>query len=159
MQLKVRLKTEDVDAIVRKKLSIEDLRRGFNEQWNEGLFDPPLYGRPSAGVTPETRRAVFGDYAELFRDAYTKAGDVDLAKDQAINQLKKVWGVTNVTGTATMMRYPPESSPAYVGIPDAAHRIAAQASEAIRVETGQDIPRGKLELFGILGDEVDQAAW
>ena len=87
MEVKARIKTEDVDAIVRKKLSINDLRSVFNEEWYEGLFEPSQYGRPASGFTPESRKEAFSDFAELFRDKYMETGDVSVAKEQAAQQM------------------------------------------------------------------------
>lgn len=135
--VKARIKNEDVNDIVKKQLSVSDLKSAFNEGF-------PLVGRPTVEFTPEARQVAMTDYAELFRDRYLETGDVSLAKSQAISQMKKVWGVTNVTGPGVLMRFPPEKAPAYAGIPDASVRIASQAIEAIKGETGQDVERGKL---------------
>jgi hypothetical protein len=48
------------------------------------------------------------------------AGDIDVAKKLAQNDLKKRWGVSSVTKSDTLMRLPPDKAPAYMGVPDAA---------------------------------------
>ncbi len=138
-QVKARVKGEDVNEIIKKRLSPTDLKSAFNE----GL---PLIGRPEVEFTPEARANAMGDFGELFKDRYLETGDVDKAKAQAVAQLKKVWGVSHISGVTggVLMRYPPEKAPAYANVPDAADRIATQAIEAIKGETGQDVDRKRL---------------
>lgn len=143
-QLKTKLKNEDIGEIVKKKLSITDLTSAFNE----GL---PIIGRPNVEFDPGSRKAAFDDYAEIFRDRYLETGDVSAAKAQAVSQMKKVWGVSSVSGTSTLMKYPPEKSPVFAGIEGASVGIAKQAIDTIKAETGQDIDRKGLRFAPIPG--------
>lgn len=151
-QVKARIKNEDLDKIVKDKLKPSDLGSAFNE----GL---PLIGRPSVEFNPEMRAAAMSSYVELFRERYLEHGDVDLAKKQAAEQLKKAWGVSYVTGSVggVFMRYPPEKAPAYANIPDASSRIAVQAVESIKAETGQDVDRKKIILSPTPGGQTAMA--
>lgn len=137
--VKARLKNENVDEVVKKQLSVSDIKSAFNE----GV---PLVGRPAIEFTLEGRQAAMNDYAELFRDKYMQTGDVGKAKALATEQLKKVWGVSYLNGNmgGTLMRYPPERAPAYAGIPDAGERIAGEATAAIKAETGKDVDRSRI---------------
>jgi hypothetical protein len=132
--------------------STTDLQKAFNENWTR-------FGRPAIDFTEGAKAAAFADYAELFKSKYLETGNVDLAKAQAIEQLKKIWGVShlNGTGSGTLTRYPPERAPAYSGIPDVAARIADEAVEAIKAETapsGPQLERGAPEGTAIARDKI-----
>jgi hypothetical protein len=149
-QLKVRVKGEDVDKIVREQLDPLDLKKAFNE----GL---PLLGRPEAEFDPEHRRELMGSYGELVKDYYERNGNVALAKKQAIAQLKRVWGVTNVTGKAVITKYPPERAPAYAGIENAADLIATDAIASIKAVTGTEPKRENLRFYAFRTGETARA--
>ena len=147
-KIKARIKNEDVNEIVKKKLSIDDMR---------GAFDTSFLGlarNPQIEFTPEARQSAYSDYVELFRDSYLETGDVDVAKAQAFKQLKKVWGVSQVTGKDVVMRYPPDRSPAMAGIEDAPGKIAMQAVESIKGMTGEDVPRDKIMFAPMPGGQT-----
>lgn len=149
-KVKAHIKPEDVADLVKKQLGPTDLTSAFNE----GL---PLIGRPNFEFTPSARSVAMNDYAELFKDRFLETGDVATAKAQAIGQLKKVWGITNVNGSGTIMRYPPEKAPAYQGIPDISTKIAEQAMAEIKSQTGQDVPRGKIMMSPTPGGQTAAA--
>lgn len=137
------VKGEDIDKIVKDKVALSDLEKAFDASW--------WPGRPAVGFTPEQRIGMYGDYVELFRERYAETGDAETAKKLAQDQLKRVWGVTGVSGTDIVMRYPPEKIPALQGIENAAEVVATQAIEAIRAETGETVERGNLRLTVIPG--------
>ncbi len=114
-----KVKGEDVDELVRKNLDISDLRSAFDTSW--------LPGRPEVGFSPEGRGEMFADYAELFRHRFRETGDIATAKAQAVAQLKRVWGVTRINGSETVMRYPPEQAPGLGKLEDPASAIRAAA--------------------------------
>lgn len=135
-QVQARIKNEDVGDIVKKQLAITDLTKAFNEGWT------PL-GRPNVEFTEGAKATAFSDYAELFKSKYMETGNVDTAKAQAVDQMKKIWGVSylNGTGSGTLMRYPPERAPAYAGIPDVVNKIADEAVQAIKSQAGPSGPQ------------------
>jgi hypothetical protein len=122
-KVKARVKNEDIGEIVKKKLSIDDMRSAFDTSW--------WPGSPQVEFTPEARQSAYSDYVEMFRDKYLETGDADLSKVQAAKQLKKVWGVSQISGKDVVMRFPPDRAPAMAGIEDPAGKIALQAQEAI----------------------------
>ncbi len=137
-KVKARVKNEDIGEIVKKKLSVDDLSNAFDTSW--------WPGSPQVEFTPGARQSAYSDYVELFRDKYLETGDADLSKAQAAKQLKKVWGVSQISGKDVVMRFAPDRAPAMAGIDDPAGKIALQATEAIKGATGQDIPRDKIML-------------
>lgn len=139
-KVKARIKSEDVTAIVKKELKPEDIR---------SAFDPSFLGlapNPQLTFNPEMRTRAMGDYEEIFRENFAKNGDVALSKTLAQDEMKKTWGVTLVNGSKTVMKYPPERSPAYQGIENPSEHIAAQAVSAIKELNGTDVDRSKIRL-------------
>jgi hypothetical protein len=145
-KVKARVKNEDIGEIVKKKLSIDDMRSAFDTSW--------WPGSPQVEFTPEARQSAYSDYVELFRERYQETGDVDVAKAQAAKQLKKVWGVSQITGKDIVMRFPPDRAPAMAGIEDPAGKIAMQAMEVIKGGTGEDVPRDKIILSPLPGGQT-----
>lgn len=139
-KIKARIKSEDVNAIVKKELKDGDIR---------SAFDPSFLGlapNPQLAFSPATRQRAMGDYEEIFREKFAANGDVSLSKKLALEDMKKVWGVSGVNGTKTVMKYPPERSPVYAGIENASEHIAAQAVSAIKDLNGADVDRSKIRL-------------
>lgn len=137
-KVRAKLKSDDVNEAVKKNLSVNDIR---------SEFDPSFLGlapNPQLAFSPEMRVRAMGDYEEIFREKYLANGDVSLSKKLALEEMKKTWGVTSVSGTQTVMKYPPERSPAYAGIENASEQIAMQALSAIKDLNGADVERSKL---------------
>lgn len=141
------VKGEDIGEIVKKNLSADDLRKAFDDSW--------WPGRPELGFGPAERQGMFSDYATLFRDRYAETGDVALSKTLAQDQLKRVWGVSTVNGSETIMRYPPERAPGMQGLENAGEMIAGQAVDDIRSEMGVEVDRDSLRLMPIPGLTAD----
>jgi hypothetical protein len=137
------VKGEDMNEIVKKHLSADELRSAFDESW--------MPGKPELGFSPEVRQGMFGDYTELFRDRYGETGDIGLAKSLALDQLKRVWGVTTINGSETIMRYPPERAPGFAGVESAGELIAAEALADIQAEFGAAVERDSLRILPLPG--------
>lgn len=140
-----KIKSEDVAKIVQDKVSINDLRGAFDDSWLGWRINPQV------GFSAGQRQSMYDTYIEQFKQHYAETGDVGLAKDLAANGLKKVWGVSTVNGDKVVMPYPPEKSPRFAGMENAAEAISAQAIKAIKDETGQDVTREKLQFQPIPG--------
>jgi GH24 family phage-related lysozyme (muramidase) len=143
--VKARLKTEDIDAKIRKELKIDDLAGQFDQV----PFLP--FTNPTVGFDPRTRAEMFAQYAEQVKDRYLESGDWSVAKKQAADQLKKTWGVSRINGSQTVMQYPPERAPAYAGIENAPEAISKQAIDAVKAETGADVGRPAIRLQPLPG--------
>lgn len=142
-----RIKSEDTNAIVKKELKEGDIR---------SAFDPSFLGlapNPALTFNPEMRTRAMGDYEEIFREKFAKNGDVSLAKKLALEEMKTTWGVTSVSGSKTVMKYPPERSQVYAGIENVSEQIAMQAASAIKDLNGVDVDRSKIRM-----DEVKNTA-
>lgn len=145
-RVKARIKSEDVNDIVKKQLKDSDIRHAFDDSWIP-------FNDPKLTYSPEMRRRAMGDYEESFRENFAKNGDVSLSKQLALDEMKKTWGTTTVNGAKTVMKYPPERSPVYAGIENPSEQIALQAVSAIKDLNGVDVDRSKLRL-----DEVKNTA-
>lgn len=143
--VKARLKTEDIDAKIKKELSIGDLAGAFDQIPWVPFTDPKI------GFDPKSRQEMFSQYAELVKDRYLETGDWSVSKKQAADQLKKTWGVSSINGSSVVMQYPPERAPAYAGLTDPASAISKQAIAAVKEESGIDVDRSGVRLLPILG--------
>jgi hypothetical protein len=124
-KVKARIKSEDVNEIVKKQLKDSDIRHAFDDSWIP-------FNDPKLTFSPEMRTRAMGDYEEAFRENFAKNGDVSLSKSLALDEMKRTWGTTQVNGQKTVMKYPPERSPVYAGIENPSEQIALQAQAAIR---------------------------
>jgi GH24 family phage-related lysozyme (muramidase) len=144
--VKARIKTEDVDAKIKKELTVNDLRAQFDSSTLGWAFNPQIEFSPSG------RTELYAQYAEQVKERYLETGDWSLAKKQAGETVKRVWGVTNINGSAgitgggVVMQYPPERAPAYAGIENVSDKFAAHAIETIKAETGKDVSRSNLRI-------------
>ncbi len=141
-----KIKPEDVSEIIKKKVSVDDMRGAFDTSW--------WPGKPAVEFTPEARKGAYSDYTELFREKYMETGDVDLSKKLASEQMKKVWGVSKVTGSDVVTRFPIDRAPALSGIDNPADKIAAQAIDAIKATTGADIKRDRIMFAPLPGGQT-----
>ncbi len=155
-KLKARLKTEDVDAVIKKAVQVGDFHADLKSAFNEGL---PLFSRPELEANPKARQLVIANYAELVKEKYLKGGDMALARTQAKRQMREIWGVSYVNGEmgGVFMRLAPERAPALAGIPDAADQFAAQVIAGIKQETGQEVERKKIMLAPVPHGQTAQA--
>ena len=150
-RVKARIKNEDLNEIVKKQLSVDDARKAFDTSW--------WPGKPQLGHGPRERQAMYADYEQAFRDAYSDNGDVGKSKALAADKMKKTWGVTNVNGSEVIMRFPPERAPAFNGIDNLPERFSSQAIRAIRDESGQTVDRSQLRIDVVPNGRTAQAYW
>lgn len=150
-----RLKNEDLNDVVKKNVAASDIAKAFDTSW---FFQKA----PGVGFDNEQRQAMLSDYQELFRDSYRSGpsiGDVSAAKSIALDQFKKTWGVTKISGSDVVMKFPPELAPAYRGIADAPTKIADQAIAGIKAETGESVDRKQLMFIPVPGGQTSAAYW
>ncbi|SDH08560.1 lysozyme [Pelagibacterium luteolum] len=144
------------------------------------------FGAVSTGVTIEQQEAVLADYMSFAEDAYLQAnGDIAVTKQLAIQEMRRTYGVSSVSGNAALMKFPPENFfPSVAGSHDYlrdivmrdARSIEATSQNAMLVgttETAQDVSAGMVPRYNLyyqtpdgvwnmapqmftLGDEVQQ---
>ena len=75
-----------------------------------GEFDTWLpFDEPDAPVDPVASAVLMGDYRDKYRDYFNKSGDPEQAKVLALRELRKIYGVSSITGESRVTRYPPEN--------------------------------------------------
>ena len=144
-RVSAKIKSEDLNEVVKKNIAVGDIGSAFDESPLGLAFNP------NTGFNPEQRSVMFKDYESLFREEYAKSGDVNNAKSEALRQLKKVWGVSRINGTATVMRYSPEAAPIMFDIENASELIGNQLVSDVKAESGKDVKSSNIRLDPIPG--------
>jgi hypothetical protein len=68
-----------------------------------------LGGTPSLGITPQQEFGIKADFNAIAEDMfYAKNGDAELAKNAALQQMKALYGVSDLAGNHILMKHPPE---------------------------------------------------
>ncbi len=144
-KLQDRLKAENIEEKLSKETKLEDVASAFNPK--------PMMREenPALGFDPLLQQDMFREYRNLVRERYQENGNIDLAKAQALNRLRTMWGTTQVNGTAVVMPYPPERAPVFAQFENAPARIAEDAIAHIKAQTGQDIDRRSLRFVPVPG--------
>ncbi|AIK95911.1 hypothetical protein [Candidatus Odyssella acanthamoebae] len=62
---------------------------------------------------PNIKEGIIADTERFFQEAYVYTGDINVAKEMARQRAKSVFGISQVTGQANVVRYPPEKAAAY----------------------------------------------
>lgn len=107
---------EDVPANVTKQAKAFAESLPSSDIINE--FDDAWFSDPSLG-SAEEEAAMLGEYRRLAEQAFIQTGNEDLAKNRAMDQMKRIYGTNMVTGSKRVMRYPPQKFyPAVAGSQD-----------------------------------------
>ncbi|MBW8308081.1 MAG: hypothetical protein K0M45_00305 [Candidatus Paracaedibacteraceae bacterium] len=73
-----------------------------------------LFGKSAPIIdVPNIREGIIADMEGFFQEAYVYTGDINVAKEMARQRAKSVFGISQVTGQANVVRYPPEKAAAY----------------------------------------------
>lgn len=85
-----------------KTLADVDLSAQFKDG---GMFT----GAPALGLDPMQEAGIKADFIAIAEDQFYSAnGNADLAKNRALEQMKTLYGVSRLSGAATVVKYPPE---------------------------------------------------
>lgn len=83
----------------------------------EGIFDPGIFTiGPSLPRNAAAADQAKATYQEALKDEFMMHGDADVAKTRAAEQVKRIYGESRVTGSRTIMMYPPEKYYAIPGV-------------------------------------------
>ncbi len=102
-------------------------------------FDPGLLSRePGAGVMPAQVNGLLAEYREVAEEAFYEAGgDAGVARSLALSEMKKRWNVSGISGSANLMRMPPELHyPTVDGTHDYLREDALASAKAFVEEAG-----------------------
>jgi soluble lytic murein transglycosylase-like protein len=112
-----RLKDSRDPAKQRDRKALEPAAKEFRKEIEKAdigaLFDESFMGwrsNPQVGFNAQQAAGIQADYIAIAEDQFYRAnGDADIAKNRAAEQMKRLYGVTEFTGTKTLMKHPPES--------------------------------------------------
>ncbi|WP_051229179.1 hypothetical protein [Pleomorphomonas oryzae] len=74
-----------------------------------GLFSNWHSFSPAAGFDPKQSATMVADYKELLKNEYEEVADPTIAKGRADMMFRRLYGVTNATGSSIVIKYPPEN--------------------------------------------------
>ena len=96
-----------------KDLDPEDyLTDAFDDNisfWPGGFLTGTKDQDPVLGLTPKARAQIISEFEALFSSEFDATANAELAKASALNMIKSRYGVSDVSGTRAVMKYPPES--------------------------------------------------
>lgn len=85
-----------------KQIEGEDLGEVFDESWMP-------FTDPQIGFTESQALGIQAEYQAIAQEQFYQAnGDAELAKNRARQEMKRLYGVTGITGKNVVMKYPPE---------------------------------------------------
>lgn len=100
-----------------KAVQKEDIASIFNDSW--------FRSNPDVGFSEGQKLGIQAEFIAIAEDQFYAAnGDPDVAKNRAIEQMKRLYGVTEMTGRKVVMKHPPERYWPKFGIADAAQSLS-----------------------------------
>jgi len=96
----------------KKQIEGEDIASMFDDSWLPG-------NDPQVGFTEGQALGIQAEYQAIAEEQFYKAnGNPDIAKARAQAEMKRLYGVTELTGKAVVMKHPPERYwPANTAVP------------------------------------------
>ncbi|WP_271896330.1 lysozyme [Candidatus Phyllobacterium onerii] len=86
----------------RKQIETEDLGAVFDDSYLP-------FTEPAVGFNEGQRLGIQAEYQAIAEEKFYEAnGDAELAKNRAREEMKRLYGVTDMTGKPTVMKHPPE---------------------------------------------------
>lgn len=86
----------------RKQIENTDIGSMFDDSWLP-------FNDPKVGFTEMQAAGIAADYLAIAEEQfYASGGNPELAKNRANAEMKRLYGTTEITGTKTVMKYPPE---------------------------------------------------
>jgi GH24 family phage-related lysozyme (muramidase) len=100
----------------RDRKALEPVAKDFRKELEAAdlgaMFDDSIMGwrsNPAVGFTPQMQAGIMLDFLDIAEDEfYRSGGNPDIARNRATEQMKRLYGVTSLTGSPTVMKYPPE---------------------------------------------------
>nr|WP_313709009.1 hypothetical protein [Brucella intermedia] len=101
---------------VRDRKALEPAAKEFRKQLEGAdigaIFDDSVLGwrsNPNVGFTEGQAAGIAADYLAIAEEQfYATGGNTELAKSRANQEMKRLYGVTEIGGSRTIMKYPPE---------------------------------------------------
>jgi hypothetical protein len=152
---KIRVNDQDLQEF-RKSITSDTIAK----QFKTGILSGYGVGStPAFGSSPTQAAVMMRDYREAAEKHYKETADADLAQKMAKSDMDKIWGVTNVFGTPTLVNFPVEKTYPGVGVdPKGSHNyVMVQASDAIHKQAGQLVAPENLIIAPIPDGSTAQA--
>jgi hypothetical protein len=101
----------------RERKAMEPAAKEFVKQMQDvdiaSAFDDSLLGwrsNPSLGITPQQELGIKADFLAIAENEFYDAnGDPEIAKNRALEQMKRLYGVSDISGSKVVMKHPPEN--------------------------------------------------
>lgn len=136
----------------RERKAMEPAAKEFIKEMQDfslaGQFDTWFGAEPDVGFSPGQELGIQAEFLAIAEDAfYQSNGDPDVAQNRAIEQMKRLYGVTELTGRKVLMKHPPEKYWPAFKIADAAQSLSypAQLDADIR-EFSPDVDMSSVQL-------------
>ena len=119
----------------------EGIAEEFESFWNH----LPFTDRVEPPGVPWVKTALANDFKELFKEEYVKYGNVEDAREAALEGLKRLWAPTSIGGQTYLMKHPPHLA----GYPPGSDHTFTWIEEKVRKEAKLD----KDVTFQLISDE------
>jgi hypothetical protein len=98
---------------VRERKVLEPAAREFRKAVEKDdvadIFDDSWTSDPAVGFNAQQALGIQADYLAMAEEQFYKSGgDPELAKNRAQEEMKRLYGVTRMTGSPVVMKHPPE---------------------------------------------------
>jgi len=91
-------------------------------------FDTWFGTAPDIGFSEAQRLGIQAEFAAIAEDQFYRAGgDPEIAKNRAVEEMKRLYGVTELTGRKVVMKHPPERYWPKLSVADAAQSLSYPA--------------------------------
>ncbi len=91
------------------KKTADDFIKGLDDGDIVGIFNTWLpFDAPETAFAGLSKPSMMNEFKAVAREEFLRTNDKEAAEAYAKAHMKKNYGVTNITGTATIMRFPPE---------------------------------------------------
>ncbi len=88
----------------------KEFRKSIESDNLSDLFDDAWFSDPQVGFTPGSEFGIKAEYQAIAEDKFfANNGNAELAKNAAMAEMKRLYGVTRIAGKAVVMKHPPES--------------------------------------------------
>lgn len=98
----------------RERKAIEPAAKEFIKEMQDfslaSEFDTWFGAEPEIGFSPGQALGIQAEFLAIAEDQFYAAnGDPDIAQNRAVEQMKRLYGVTELTGRKVLMKHPPEN--------------------------------------------------
>lgn len=97
----------------RDRKAIEPAAKEFIKEMEDfslaGEFDTWFGAEPEVGFSPGQQLGIQAEFLAIAEDQfYASNGDPEIAQNRTVEQMKRLYGVTELTGRKVLMKHPPE---------------------------------------------------